>query len=80
MIIKVKYEQAATHVTARIFMGPELTQLTLCGTLMFTNQEFLEYVDVLKNGSILVKGSDVYVVDASDGSSGTLPKIRIPRA
>lgn len=78
MIVKVKYETRDKHVHARVFMGPELTQLTMCGSLVFKHPEFDIWIRCLKDGSLLVKGAEVIVVDASDGSSSSMPKINLP--
>lgn len=78
MIIKVKYELREKHVHVRIFMGPETTHMTLCGNLMFNTDEFDVFKRCLKNGSMLVKGAEVILSDATDGSSSSFPKVQPP--
>lgn len=78
MIIKMKYEVRDKHVHVRIFMGPELHHLTICGNLMFNQAEFDVFSRCIKDGSLLVKGSEVIISDSSDGSSSSFPKIQLP--
>ena len=78
MIIKLKYEVRDKHVHVRVFMGQELNQLILCGTLMFNPAEFDIFNRLLKDGCLLVKGSEVIMSDCSDGSSSSFPKIQLP--
>jgi len=78
VIIKIKYEARDNnkHVHARIFMGPDLSQLTMCGSLIFKSSEFDVFNRCLKDGSLLVKGAEVVLVDTADGSSSSFPKVR----
>jgi len=78
MIIKVKYELGEKHVQARVFMGPELNHLSLCGTLMFNQAEFAVFKQCLHDGSMLVKGAEVILSDSTGGSSSSFPKIQLP--
>lgn len=78
MIVKLKYEVREKYVHARIFMGMDLNHLSMCGTLMFKPEEFDVFNRCLKDGSLLVKGSEVIIVDSNDGSSSSFPKIQLP--
>lgn len=78
MIIKMKYEVRDKHVHVRIFMGPEIHHMTLCGSLMFNLEEFDIFNRCLKDGSLLVRGAEVVMSDSSDGSSSSFPKIQLP--
>lgn len=78
MIIKLKYELREKHVHARVFMGPETSHLTLCGNLMFNQSEFDVFKQCLHDGSMLVKGAEVILSDATDGgSSSSFPKVQL---
>jgi len=76
VIVKVKYDVREKHVHARIFMGVDQNQLTMCGSLMFKHAEFDIFNRMLKDGCLLVKGAEVEMVNTSDGSSSSFPKVR----
>ena len=78
MLIKVKYDVRERHVHARIFMGPETHQVSLCGNLMFSPEEFKVFTQCLESGSMLVKGAHVMITDAADGSSSSYPRVQLP--
>lgn len=78
MIIRMKYETREKHVHVRIFMGTELSQMTLCGNLMFKQAEFDIFNRCLKDGALLVRGAEVIISDSTDGSSSSFPKIQLP--
>jgi hypothetical protein len=78
MIVKVKYERREKHVHARIFMGQHGDHLSLCGNLMFQNEEFEVFTRCLKNGSMLVRGAEVILTDTTGGSSSSFPKVQPP--
>ena len=78
MIIKVKYEVRDKYVHARIFTGPHLDYLTLCGNLMFKSDEFETFRRCLKDGSMLVKGAEVIIIDVTGGSSSSFPRVQLP--
>jgi len=78
MIMKVKYETRDKHVHVRLFMGQERHHMTMCGTLIFTPEEFDIFNRCLKDGCLLVKGAEVISQDSSDGSSSSFPKIQLP--
>jgi len=78
MIVKVKYERRERFVHARIFMGQHSDHLSLCGNLMFQNEEFEVFTRCLKNGSMLVRGAEVVLSDSTGGSSSSFPKIQPP--
>lgn len=78
MIIKMKYEVRDKHVHVRLFMGPEASHMSMCGSLMFTQPEFDIFNRLLKDGCLLVQGTEVIMSDSSDGSSSSFPKIQLP--
>lgn len=78
MIVKVKYEVSEKSVHARIFMGPELTHMGMCGSLIFNPEEFSIFRRLLEDGSLLVKGSEVIFSDSTGGSSSSFPKVQVP--
>jgi hypothetical protein len=59
-------------------MGQERHHMTMCGTLIFTPEEFDIFNRCLKDGCLLVKGAEVISQDSSDGSSSSFPKIQLP--
>lgn len=76
MIIKVNYEDRGKHIFGRVFMGPHIDGLTLCGGLMFKESEFKAYRKVLEDGALLSKDIQVQFKDATGGSERRLPKIK----
>jgi hypothetical protein len=78
MIIKLKYELQSKQVHVRVFMGPETHQLSMCGSLMLTVQQFDIFNRCLKDGSLLVPGAEVILSDSAEGSSSSFPKIQLP--
>lgn len=78
MITKVKYDLREKHVHARVFMGYEIHHMSLCGNLMFSQEEWKIFSECLKSGAFLVKGAEVVITDAADGSSSSYPRIQMP--
>lgn len=70
MIKKVVYETRGKHTFARIFMGPNDDEVTLCGSLMFKDVEFNAYQKVLRDGAVLSPEIKVIFVDSSNESNG----------
>lgn len=78
MIVKVKYEVGEKSVHTRLFMGPELMHMVMCGNLMFNPEEFKVFKKLLEDGSLLVKGTEVIFSDSTGGSSSSMPKVQLP--
>ena len=78
MIIKIKYDVRDNHVHVRLFMGPEVNHISMCGSLMFTQAEFDTFIQTLKDGSLLAKGLEVIMSKSTDDSSTSFPKIQLP--
>ena len=78
MITRVKYEVGEKSIHARVFMGPEMTHMVMCGNLMFSHEEFKIFRSLLEDGSLLVKGTEVIFTDSTGGSSSSFPKVQLP--
>lgn len=78
MITRVKYEVGEKSIHARVFMGPEMAHVVMCGNLMFSHEEFKIFRSLLEDGSLLVKGTEVIFSDSTGGSSSSFPKVQLP--
>lgn len=76
MITKLKFELQERQVHVRLFMGPEASQLAMCGSLMFQPAQFEHFKRLITDGSLLTPGSEILLSDAADGSSSSFPKVR----
>lgn len=76
MIIKLKYEIQEKQIHVRFFMGPELSQMAMCGSLIFQKSEYDIFTRLLQDGSLLTPGSEIILSDAAQGSSSSFPKVK----
>jgi hypothetical protein len=76
MIKKVMYEIRGKHVFARVFMGVNPEEMTICGILMFKDVEFKAYRKVLEDGARVSSDLKVIFVDALNESNSRIPIVK----